>query len=140
MWEENRKTTGTCQISFTVKSDNKTFPLQILKRINKINSELIKRGLRGVNVCSDKISFGEFYQKDRYQILPYQINKTLRQSIITPKYIDKGYVISMMCATIILWNENYIKDIYVNIDRSLESKELWQTAWSIYLSMEEDNK
>lgn len=137
MWQDNRTATETCQISFMVNAYNKTFPLHILKRINKINSELIKLGLRGVNVCADRISFGEFFERKHYQILPYQANKVLKTSIITPRYLDKGYIISIMCTTIILWNENYIKDIYVNIDRSSESKELWQTAWSILLDMKE---
>ncbi len=136
MWEENRKTTGSCQITFSHKQNNQTFPLHILKRINKVNSELIKRGLRGLTVCGDKITFGVCGNADRYVLTSYKNSDVFKNIIVTNMYEDKGRIISGMCAIIILWNEGYIDNVSVEL-KSKENMELWQTAWSILLGMKE---
>lgn len=144
MWDQNRTTKHSCHISYEIVNNNKTFPLPILKKLGEVDLALIEWGLGTANlmICGDKVTAGTSGGiRDQYVIRPYEDNTPWKEQIITKMWQDKAVPIALMCIIIVLEREGYIKAVNVNgIEEDGENKELWETAWSIVLSMKENNK
>lgn len=135
MWDMNRQTKHSCHIFYTNKKSSPCYPLSILKRMHLLDKALMEYGLSGLEVCGSKIVI-----KDAAQEIVFRSKNDCgpwKNTIVTRMYGDKGSVISAMCVLATLWEEDYIEQCGVSKLEG-ENKELWETAWSIILSMKED--
>ena len=142
---QSRTTKHSCHMSWEVVKNHETFPLPILKKLGELDQTLREWGLgaAGLMICGDKITVGiSGGVRDQYVIKPHEDNTPWREQLVTKMWEDKAVPITLMCVIIVLEREGYIKAVNVNgVEEDGENKELWETAWSIILSMsKEDNK
>lgn len=142
MWSPNRTTTEGCDIAYSYIKEDRSFSLSLLKRASDLDKALRKYGCVGLEICGQKIVIESPQQ---YCTFRPGTGGPWKSHITTKVFGDKAVVISAMCLVIMMEQEGYIKDVSVNgtdmktgnTFMGRENGPLWQTAWSIYLSMKE---
>lgn len=142
MWSPNRITTEGFDLEYHNTKPGQSYSLQTLKRANDLDKVLREHGCAGLEICGDKI---KIKNKHEEHIFRPGNSGPWPCRVATTVFSDKTAVISIMCLAIMLWQEGYIEDLKIGgTDMTApggslgrENGPLWQTAWSIYLSMKE---
>lgn len=115
---------------------DKVFPGYVIKKVYNLEKELCRLGMRDIMICCDKIEVG-FGKK--FTIPAHEMGGFGGTHISFQQFTDKKVIITMFVLAIALLQLGYIKDL--TIDKSngadQEYEELWQTAWSILINLEE---
>ena len=140
MWSPNRTTSEGFSLEYRNTKPGQSYSLSLLKRANNLDKVLREYGCVGLDICGDKIRIKNNH--DEHIFRPGS-GGPWPCRVVTTVFGDKAAVISVMCLAIMLQQEGYIDQVSIGgtdmTDGSMgrENGPLWQTAWSIYLSMKE---
>lgn len=137
------RTTTSCHVSFQISKNHDTFPLEVIRQVNRLNDFLMRWdfGRYTFSVCGKEI---KIQGNSTYTVKPYNSPGPWKEMFVTRIFEDKRVVIALMALVIMLENTGYIYGLNVtgideqgNTKVSKENQEMWETAWSIFLSLAE---
>lgn len=140
MWSPNRTTTEGLEIDYCNTKPDQTYSLSLLKRAYELDKVLREYGCVGLEICGDRITIKSPQQECTFR--PGS-GGPWKNRVVTTVFGDKAVVISTMCLIIMMEQEGYVDQVRIkgtdmgDGTMGRENGPLWQTAWSIYLSMKE---
>lgn len=135
-WNESQVTTERFDVSYLVVEDHVKFPVDIIKKMVLLDKTLREWRLPGLSICGKSILLKEW--NIDLEIKPYNPPGPWKNCRSIEKGNNKSFVVAAMCTLIALENEDFITDISIKkLKEDGEIKDLWQTAWTIILNMQE---